>query len=187
VLDATNASAGARAETCGRARVAVCWDGRVPHAPTFPTLPSDAPVTWRSARAEDGAVLAELRAVVLRPSLERLDRYDDDRVRHRFLSTWAPERTGVLDGPSGAVGSLALRPADDGLWLEHFYLAPDLQGRGLGTRVLRAVTAHADRSGTVLRLDVLRGSDARRLYERHGFVLDHEDPVDVFLRRDPAP
>ncbi len=153
----------------------------------FPALPSDPPATWGPARTEDGAAIAELRAVVLRPSLERLDRYDDVRVRQRFLSSWSPERTRVLAGPDGTVGSLALRPADDGVWLEHFYLDPSLQGRGLGTRVLRAVTGQADRTGTVLRLDVLRGSDARRLYERHGFVLDHEDAVDVFLRRDPGP
>jgi hypothetical protein len=31
------------------------------------------------------------------------------------------------------------------------------------------------------RLDVLQGSPARRLYERHGFVLESEDPVDVFM------
>lgn len=30
-------------------------------------------------------------------------------------------------------------------------------------------------------LNVLQGSPARRLYERHGFVLDSEDPVDVYL------
>jgi hypothetical protein len=31
------------------------------------------------------------------------------------------------------------------------------------------------------RLNVLQGSPARRLYERHGFVLETEDPVDVFM------
>ena len=35
------------------------------------------------------------------------------------------------------------------------------------------------------RLNVLRGSPARHLYERHGFVLDHEDLVDVYLEAPP--
>jgi len=30
---------------------------------------------------------------------------------------------------------------------------------------------------------VLQGSPARRLYERHGFVFEHEDEVDVWLVR----
>lgn len=151
------------------------------------TLPPSPSCTWCPARLEDGPVIADLRAVVLRPSLERLARYDDVRVRERFLSGFAPERTQVLRGPSGLVGSLALRPAPDGVWVEHFYLHAALQGRGVGTAVLNAVTGAADATGTTLRLDVLQRSDARRLYERYGFVLEREDAVDVFLVRAPRP
>ncbi|WP_415678941.1 hypothetical protein [Tsukamurella hominis] len=34
-----------------------------------------------------------------------------------------------------------------------------------------------------VRLNVLVGSPARRLYERHGFETVHEDAVDVFMVR----
>jgi ribosomal protein S18 acetylase RimI-like enzyme len=30
---------------------------------------------------------------------------------------------------------------------------------------------------------VLAGSAAQRLYERHGFTVEHQDPVDVYLVR----
>ncbi|WP_426502875.1 hypothetical protein ACPPVO_35270 [Dactylosporangium sp. McL0621] len=36
---------------------------------------------------------------------------------------------------------------------------------------------------TCKRLNVLQGSAARRLDERHGFTLESEDPVDVFTTR----
>jgi GNAT superfamily N-acetyltransferase len=150
---------------------------------TWSTAPGTA---WRPARAADGPALAELRATVLRPSLERLGRYDETRVRERFLAGFAPENTHVLAGGE-VLGSIALRPADDGCWVEHFYLAPAAQGGGLGTSVLTGVVAAADAAGTVLRLDVLQRSDARRLYERHGFVHEREDAVDVWMRRDPRP
>ena len=146
-------------------------------------LPAPPPLAWSPARPAHGPALADLRAEVLRPSLERLGRYDDARVRTFFLTRFVPAGTRVLTGPDGLAGSLALRPADDGVWIEHFYLHAAVQGRGLGTRVLRAVTAAADASGTTLRLDVLQRSDARRLYERHGFTLDHEDAVDAYLVR----
>ncbi|KKD02293.1 acetyltransferase, partial [Streptomyces sp. WM6386] len=32
----------------------------------------------------------------------------------------------------------------------------------------------------------LQGSAARRLYERHGFTTESQDPVDVFMVREPA-
>jgi GNAT superfamily N-acetyltransferase len=122
----------------------------------------------------------------MRESLERLGRYDDRRVRERFLSAFAPEHTYALEADRSVVGSIALRPAPEGTWIEHFYLHPSLQGNGIGSGVLRAITSAADGSAMTLWLDVLQRSEARRLYERHGFELDHEDPVDVYLRRLPA-
>jgi len=38
----------------------------------------------------------------------------------------------------------------------------------------------------MVRLQVLRGSSARRLYERQGFMVESEDEVDVFMVRDPV-
>ena len=37
--------------------------------------------------------------------------------------------------------------------------------------------------GLPVRLNVLQGSAARRLYERHGFTVTASDPVDVFMLR----
>ncbi|MFJ1754612.1 GNAT family N-acetyltransferase [Kitasatospora sp. NPDC088134] len=147
--------------------------------------------TLRPATAADLEPLVELRAAVMRPDLERLGRYDEHRVRQRMRDAYEPEHTSVLELPGfpPPAGCLTVRPDDrpGTLLLEHFYLAPALHGRGLGTAVLRAALARADAAGLAVRLNVLRGSPARRLYERHGFVLTAEDPVDVFLHRPPTP
>ncbi len=80
---------------------------------------------------------------------------------------------------------MALRPAEDAHWLEHFYLDPRFQGTGIGSGVLRELLERCDGTGVgVVRLNVLRGSAARRLYERHGFVVEGEDAVDVFMVRE---
>lgn len=126
--------------------------------------------------------MAELRAIVMRPDLERLGRYDEMRVRRRFLDAFRPEHTSVIVADGLEVGLVAIRPEADARWLEHFYLAPEQQGSGLGTSILSQLLA--DDSGTPpLRLNVLQGSPARRLYERHGFTLESEDEVDVWMVR----
>jgi GNAT superfamily N-acetyltransferase len=79
-----------------------------------------------------------------------------------------------------------VRPGDGRRWLEHFYVAPLWQGRGLGSAVLRAVLDQADADSVTVALNVLRGSAARRLYERHGFVVEAQDPDDVFMVRAPG-
>lgn len=141
----------------------------------------------RAASGADVEAVAELRAVVLRADLERLGRYDGQRVRQRLRDGFAPAHTRVIEVGGAFAGCVALRPAEDAHWLEHFYLDPWVQGRGVGAAVLRELLERCDREGVTVRLNVLQGSPARRLYERHGFVLESEDPVDVFLVREPAP
>jgi GNAT superfamily N-acetyltransferase len=139
-------------------------------------------MTWtlRPAEPADLEDLVELRAVVMRPDLERLGRYDAHRVRQRLRDGFSPEHTQIIEIGGQLAGSIAVRPAGDRRWLEHFYLAPEHQGRGLGSAVLRRVLDRTD--GTVW-LNVLQGSPARKMYERHGFVVENEDPVDVFMVR----
>jgi GNAT superfamily N-acetyltransferase len=137
----------------------------------------------RPASAADVEAVAELRAVVLRADLERLGRYDEKRVRQRLRDGFAPAHTCVIEVGGAFAGCVSLRPAEDAYWLKHFYLAPHLQGRGIGAAVLSRLLEWCDREGAVVRLNVLQGSPARRLYERHGFTVETEDEVDVFMVR----
>ncbi|MFJ2745119.1 GNAT family N-acetyltransferase [Streptomyces sp. NPDC087440] len=137
----------------------------------------------RRATAADLEPLVEVRAVAMRPDLERLGRYDAHRVRQRMRDAYEPGHTWVIEVAGTLAGCVALRPAPDAYWLEHFYLPPHLQGSGIGSAVLRELLERADRDGRPVRLNVLQGSPARRLYERFGFTWESEDPVDVFMVR----
>ncbi|TDC10017.1 GNAT family N-acetyltransferase [Streptomyces sp. 8K308] len=139
----------------------------------------------RPASAADVEAVAELRAVVMRPDLERVGRYDERRVRQRLRDGFTPAHTWVIEVGGAFAGCVALRPAEDAHWLEHFYLDPRWQGAGIGTAVLGELLERCDRDGDLVRLNVLQGSPARRLYERLGFTLETEDPVDVFMVREP--
>ena len=141
----------------------------------------------RPATPADLDDIVELRAVVMRPDLVRLGRYDEHRVRQRMRDSYVPEHTSVLVVGGRFAGSVTLKPYEDGWCLESFFLDAALQGRGIGSGVLRRLLARTDAEGVPVRLNVLQGSAARRLYERHGFVTEREDPVDVFMVRWPAP
>ncbi|WP_198169102.1 GNAT family N-acetyltransferase [Herbidospora daliensis] len=139
----------------------------------------------RPASPDDVEAVAELRAVVLRADLERLGRYDGRRVRQRLRDGFVPGHTWTIEVGGAFAGCVAMRPDGDVVWLEHFYLDPAHQGRGIGSAVLDRLLERCDRDRVTVRLNVLRGSPARRLYERRGFTLDTEDDVDVFMTRRP--
>ncbi|MFJ3903207.1 GNAT family N-acetyltransferase [Streptomyces sp. NPDC090025] len=139
----------------------------------------------RPARPEDVTAVAELKAVVMRDDLTRLGRYDEVRVRQRLRDEFRPEHTWLIELAGGFAGSVAFgpHPPAAGHHLEHFYLAREAQGRGLGTAVLRGLLDRADAERVPVRLTVLRGSAARRLYERMGFTVESEDPIDIRMVR----
>jgi GNAT superfamily N-acetyltransferase len=63
-------------------------------------------------------------------------------------------------------------------WFLNFLgVDPSLQGRGVGSTLLRVVLERADRDGTPAYLDAT-SPENRRLYERHGFVVTRELSVD---------
>lgn len=160
------------------------------HRPVRQASPpeSDAPLDWamRPAELSDVETIAELRATVLRHDLERLGRFDEHRVRQRLRDSFSSRHTSVITVGGAFAGCVTLRPADDGHRLEHFYLAPELHGRGVGSAVLRSLLDRTDAEGAPVRLIVLQGSAAQRLYERHGFTVEQTDPIDVSMVRRPG-
>ncbi|MFF2371677.1 GNAT family N-acetyltransferase [Agromyces sp. NPDC058110] len=145
-----------------------------------------ASLTTRPCLPADAEYVVALKERTMRPDLERLGRWNAERSRSRVLAAFSTEHTRIIEFDGEPVGSVSLRPADGDHWLELFYLEPSTQGRGFGSAVLAELLAEADAAGTTIRLDVLQGSRARGLYERHGFVFDSEDEIDVFLVRRPA-
>jgi ribosomal protein S18 acetylase RimI-like enzyme len=125
----------------------------------------------RPARPEDADALAGILRAAMRgamPWLPELHTPDDDR---RFLQdvvlpeqeVWVAETGGVVTGFTG----LGTRGGVE--FMEHLYVAPEHQRRGIGTALMeRAKT----RRPAGFRLWVFqRNAGARDFYERHGFRL----------------
>jgi len=139
-------------------------------------------VVLRAAHPDDVEVVAALKERVLRQVLEPLVGWDPDRSRARVVEHFSPDHTRMILLDGEVAGTITLRPDGEESWLEMFYLDEQHQGRGIGSAVLRAVLAEVP-AERPLRLQVLVGSAARRLYERHGFIAEHDDGIDVWMRR----
>ncbi|MWV43638.1 GNAT family N-acetyltransferase [Paenibacillus sp. HJL G12] len=140
-------------------------------------------ISLRESKHSDTENIANLRAMVLREDLTRLGRYDEEKVRQRFRDSFDPDHTWIIEAEPAFVGCVAFKPATEGYLLEHFYIHPHYQGQGIGGHVLNTLLGQADLQGSKVRLNVLQGSSARRLYERFGFEVDSEDSVDIFMSR----
>ncbi|KRA00857.1 MAG: GNAT family N-acetyltransferase [Achromobacter sp.] len=146
-----------------------------------------APLRFTPAAESDFEALLALRIAAMRDSLERLGRFDPDRARERLRGTFRPECTWHIEADGERVGFYCLRPDGDGLRLDHLYVHPSAQGRGLGGQVLRRILRDADRRRAKVTLSALRGSDSNRFYRRHGFVPTGEGEWDIDYVRDYVP
>jgi len=140
---------------------------------------------WRfgSPREEDFERLLALRIDVMREHLERVFRYKPSRARRIFREHFdEPGMRLILVGVARA-GCVGFRIGRDEIKLDSFYLDRPLHNSGLGTTILKVLLAEADALGLPVRLEVLTGSGADRLYLRHGFVKISEDAIEGHYER----
>jgi GNAT superfamily N-acetyltransferase len=145
---------------------------------TMPTLSPVATVDFDD--------MVDLRIEALRPSLERLGRFDPVRARERLAAGFKPEHMQHMVLAGQRIGFITLRPdagaVPPALHLEHLYILPACQGLGIGAWALDWAKAQAAEQGCDITLLALKHSDANRFYLRHGFVQVDESEFDLDYR-----
>lgn len=130
--------------------------------------------------------LLALRTDVMRAHLERVGRYTPERSRKMFRGHFDEPGMRLILLDDRRIGCVGFRRSDHEIRIDSFYLDRRLHGSGLGRRILKALLAEADATGLPVRLEVLNGSPADRLYLRHGFVKLKEDEIEGFYERLPS-
>lgn len=133
-----------------------------------------------SADLED---LINIRIAAMRDSLERVGRFDPVRARERFQSGFSPEQTRYILSNGERVGFVVVKQNDKHLLLDHLYIHPDHQGKGVGSAVLEQLFGDANAAALPIRVGALKQSEANRFYQRHGFVQVDEGEWDIYYER----
>lgn len=131
------------------------------------------------AFAEDAEHLAAIRVEAMRPSLEAVGRFDPERARDRLLASFRPDDTRVIRQDDQVAGFFVVRRQADHLYLDHLYLAPAFQGRGIGRYVIERLKTEARALALPIRLVALNGSPANAFYLSCGFVRGGADALDT--------
>ncbi len=76
----------------------------------------------------------------------------------------------VIEVDGLIAGLLEVEEREEGMFLTNIQLAPEYQGRGLGSTIIGVLQAETASRGRPLDLTVLRVNPAKRLYARLGFV-----------------
>jgi GNAT superfamily N-acetyltransferase len=115
----------------------------------------------------------------MRDSLIKIGRFDPDRARERFVSGFNPQYTRFINVSGLRVGFVVVKPEASGLKLDHLYIEPEYQGRGIGSKVLQKIFDTADQLGLTISVTALRDSESNSFYQKHGFVFQDETERDI--------
>jgi GNAT superfamily N-acetyltransferase len=140
----------------------------------------------QTATADDFEALLALRLRAMRHSLTQLGRYDEPRARERLAAGFDPAKTQHIMVGGKRVGFIVLKRLSHALRLDHFYIDPSAQGRGIGSAVMRWVCKQADDELLPVELCALKGSAANRFYLHHGYALTGEGEWDNDYLRMPT-
>jgi len=143
-------------------------------------------ITLAPAQPADLDALIGIRLDAMRKSLERIGRFDPQRARERFTSTFDPQKTRHIEVNGQRVGLVVISHSEDALLLDHLYLKPTSQGQGIGSKVLEQLFDQADKAGLQIKVGALKLSDSNRFYERHGFELVESGEFDNYYVRRPV-
>ncbi|MEE8602110.1 GNAT family N-acetyltransferase [Euzebya tangerina] len=157
------------------------------------TLIEEPVVDKRPVAAHDRSFLAQVYASTRTSELDRtpwtpqqkqafltqqFEAQDDHYRTHYGDAEWS-----VLLVDAEPVGRLYLDRRAEEFRIIDIAILPEHRGRGIGTRVLRAVIDEAEHAGVPVSIHVEAANPAMRLYERLGFEAVEDRPPYRFLRR----
>ncbi len=155
-----------------------------PISPDQPPAESEMPITLRPASAFDEPFLLDLRRATMTEHLDRVgepttSEAHDQRMRYRF------EEARIVCIGGARIGLLKAYRDATGWVLLQVQILPSHQGRGIGSRIVRAMLDQARQEHLPVCLNVLKGNPARRLYERLGFCSTGETDSEVTMVWNP--
>jgi ribosomal protein S18 acetylase RimI-like enzyme len=142
-------------------------------------------LSLRVAQPDDQPFLFELRKATMTEHLARAgEPIDDDAHRARLLHRYDAAQVICIDG--APAGLLKAYRSNTEWFVHQLQIAPALQGRGIGERVLRTILRAAAADALPVALHVLKGNPAKRLYDRLGFQIVGEDQIEFHMRAAPT-
>jgi len=127
-------------------------------------------VGTRAATAEDAEFCFRLHRAAMGHLVDAVWGWDDDVQRGYHDRAFTPGRCRIVQWRGRDAGLIDVRRDGDTIYLARIEITPELQGHGIGVRLITGLIDEADRDGKDLLLDVLvPNTGAYELYRRLGF------------------
>ena len=140
-------------------------------------------ISLRPATHEDVDFIFALRVETMKVYLVDTFGWDDEE-QYRAAADYL-DRAWIVQIEGKPAGVIKVVPDKTEIRIHQLQIAGEYQGMGIGSALLKGVTDRADLLGIPVGLNVLKGSPAKRLYERLGFSVVEEREHNYRMIRNP--
>jgi GNAT superfamily N-acetyltransferase len=143
-------------------------------------------ISLRTASDDDVGFARNLYFETMREIIERLFGWDQSREEQNFARFFRLEEVRIITADGQDVGWIQEQISEESIHLGSLYVAPAMQGRGIGTQVLEMLLARAAGESKAVTLAVVKiNNPARQFYEKRGFQTTHEDEHKFYMKAAP--
>jgi ribosomal protein S18 acetylase RimI-like enzyme len=142
-------------------------------------------VELRPATRADYDFLYDLLKATMREYVAQIWGWNEQWQQEYFRQNFDPDKDHVIVLDGRDVGVISTGRKDDEIFLSKIYIAPEYQGRGIGTQLITSILDEALDRRLPVTLQLLKINPAKRLYERLGFVEVGETETHYLMKATP--
>lgn len=136
----------------------------------------------REATDKDKKFIYQLIETTMRSYVEQIwGSFSEERTLKHTADAIQKKTYSIVQYQSQDIGAFAIERHQTHIQLEQIYIHPSHQNKGIGTHLIRALIQEAKETSKPIRLRVLSGNPAKKLYEREGFCTTSITPERAFM------
>jgi ribosomal protein S18 acetylase RimI-like enzyme len=143
-------------------------------------------IRLRPCAIEDREYLWWLHRETMQEYVAKTWGWDEAWQEARFNETFDPLLFLIIEKDGEPIGHISVQRPGNEIFLAAIQIAPEWQNQGIASQLIKDLLSESDQSQLPVKLQVLKGNPARRLYERLGFVYTGDTPTHYLMSRDPV-
>ena len=126
-------------------------------------------IATRAASDADSAFAYDVKKQALGPYITQVWGWDEELQQAFHRREFDSTRLQIITRDGHDIGTIEILTNSERILINMFYILPEFQNQGIGSKLVRDILDTAQRQSLRVRLAVLKINPARRFYERHGF------------------
>ena len=131
-------------------------------------------ISFRFARESDIDFLYSLHVATMKDYVNKTWGWDETFQEDIFRKKFIPSQIQIITLAGNDIGMISLEENDNDIFLRVIEIQPSHQKQGFGTTIIQKIIDDAERQRKEVRLQVLKVTPAKQLYDRLGFAVIEE-------------